>query len=227
MKRFKTIVFIIIFLYNIYLINIKSKGLRNMEITIRNAKKILTKYLQGKNQKKFEHSIRVARTSKMIAEKCNVSVEDSIIAGLLHDIGKGLSRWQILELANRNNIDIYDFELFETHEALHGKISALLFEEEFDNTEIERFKNISHAISYHVAGGEDKMTPLDKILYIADNAEPEKNIEFYQQLSNEDTIDMNKWVKKIIKDKQSRAVQKQRIQNPLIDATLENLDDER
>ena len=198
-----------------------------MEITIRNAKKILTKYLQGKNQKKFEHSIRVARTSKMIAEKCNVSVEDSIIAGLLHDIGKGLSRWQILELANRNNIDIYDFELFETHEALHGKISALLFEEEFDNTEIERFKNISHAISYHVAGGEDKMTPLDKILYIADNAEPEKNIKFYQQLNNEDTIDMNKWVKKIIKDKQSRAVQKQRIQNPLIDATLENLDDER
>lgn len=198
-----------------------------MEITIRNAKKILTKYLQGKNQKKFEHSIRVARTSKMIAEKCNVSVEDSIIAGLLHDIGKGLSRWQILELANRNNIDIYDFELFETHEALHGKISALLFEEEFDNTEIERFKNISHAISYHVAGGEDKMTPLDKILYIADNAEPEKNIEFYQQLSNEETIDMNKWVKKIIKDKQSRAIQKQRIQNPLIDATLENLDDER
>ena len=183
--------------------------------------------MQGKNQKKFEHSIRVARTSKMIAEKCNVSVEDSIIAGLLHDIGKGLSRWQILELANRNNIDIYDFELFETHEALHGKISALLFEEEFDNTEIERFKNISHAISYHVAGGEDKMTPLDKILYIADNAEPEKNIEFYQQLNNEDTIDMNKWVKKIIKDKQSRAVQKQRIQNPLIDATLENLDDER
>ncbi len=198
-----------------------------MEITIQNALEILKKYLQGKNQKKFEHSIRVARTSKMIAEKCNVSVEDSIIAGLLHDIGKGLNRWQALGLITRKNIDIYDFELFETHEALHGKISALLFEEEFDNTEIERFKNISHAISYHVAGGEDKMTPLDKILYIADNAEPEKNIEFYQQLSNEDTIDMNKWVKKIIKDKQSRAVQKQRIQNPLIDATLENLDDER
>lgn len=198
-----------------------------MEITIQNAKKILAKYLQGKNKNKFEHSIRVARTSKMIAEKCNVSVEDSIIAGLLHDIGKGLNRWQALGLITRKNIDIYDFELFETHEALHGKISALLFEEEFDNTEIERFKNISHAISYHVAGGEDKMTPLDKILYIADNAEPEKNIEFYQQLSNEDTIDMNKWVKKIIKDKQSRAVQKQRIQNPLIDATLENLDDER
>lgn len=198
-----------------------------MEITIQNALEILKKYLQGKNQKKFEHSIRVARTSKMIAEKCNVSVEDSIIAGLLHDIGKGLNRWQALGLITRKNIDIYDFELFETHEALHGKISALLFEEEFDNTEIERFKNISHAISYHVAGGEDKMTPLDKILYIADNAEPEKNIEFYQQLSNEDTIDMNKWVKKVIKDKQSRAVQKQRIQNPLIDATLENLDDER
>lgn len=198
-----------------------------MEITIQNALEILKKYLQGKNQKKFEHSIRVARTSKMIAEKCNVSVEDSIIAGLLHDIGKGVNRWQALGLITRKNIDIYDFELFETHEALHGKISALLFEEEFDNTEIERFKNISHAISYHVAGGEDKMTPLDKILYIADNAEPEKNIEFYQQLSNEDTIDMNKWVKKIIKDKQSRAIQKQRIQNPLIDATLENLDDER
>lgn len=198
-----------------------------MEITIQNAKKILAKYLQEKNKKKFEHSIRVAKTSKMLAEKCNVSVEDSIIAGLLHDIGKGLSRWQILELANRNNIDIYDFELFETHEALHGKISALLFEQEFDDTDKKRYSEISHAISYHVAGGEDKMSNLDKILYIADNAEPKKNPEFYQQLSSEENIDINNWVKKIIKDKQNRATQKQRIQNPLIDATLENLDDER
>lgn len=198
-----------------------------MEITIQNAKKILAKYLQGKNKNKFEHSIRVAKTSKMLAEKCNVSVEDSIIAGLLHDIGKGLSRWQTLELANRNNIDIYDFELFETYEALHGKISALLFEQEFDDTDKKRYSEISHAISYHVAGGEDKMSNLDKIIYIADNAEPEKNPEFYQQLSTEENIDINNWVKKIIKDKQNRAIQKQRIQNPLIDATLENLDDER
>lgn len=198
-----------------------------MEITIQNAKKILAKYLQEKNKKKFEHSIRVAKTSKMLAEKCNASAEDSIIAGLLHDIGKGLSRWQILELANRNNIDIYDFELFETHEALHGKISALLFEQEFDDTDKKRYFEISHAISYHVAGGEDKMSNLDKILYIADNAEPKKNPEFYQQLSSEENIDINNWVKKIIKDKQNRATQKQRIQNPLIDATLENLDDER
>ncbi len=198
-----------------------------MEITIQNAKKILAKYLQEKNKKKFEHSIRVAKTSKMLAEKCNASVEDSIIAGLLHDIGKGLSRWQILELANRNNIDIYDFELFETHEALHGKISALLFEQEFDDTDKKRYFEISHAISYHVAGGEDKMSNLDKILYIADNAEPKKNPEFYQQLSSEENIDINNWVRKIIKDKQNRAIQKQRIQNPLIDATLENLDDER
>lgn len=198
-----------------------------MEITIQNAKKILAKYLQEKNKKKFEHSIRVAKTSKMLAKKCNVSVEDSIIAGLLHDIGKGLSRWQILELANRNNIDIYDFELFETHEALHGKISALLFEQEFDDTDKKTYSEISHAISYHVAGGEDKMSNLDKILYIADNAEPKKNPEFYQQLSSEENIDINNWVRKIIKDKQNRATQKQRIQNPLIDATLENLDDER
>ena len=71
------------------------------------------------------------------------------------------------------------------------------------------------------------MSNLDKILYIADNAEPKKNPEFYQQLSSEENIDINNWVRKIIKDKQNRATQKQRIQNPLIDATLENLDDER
>lgn len=198
-----------------------------MEISIENAKKILEKYLKQQDEEKYKHSLRVATVSKILAEKWNVPPEDCIIAGLLHDIGKGLSKQEMLNLCFQNNITMYDFEIFETPKALHGRISALLFEKEFDKKDIERFNSISHAISYHVAGGNEKMSDLDKIIYIADNIEPKKNSRLYKEMLNQETPQMDGWVKNIINIKKQKSKKMNRVYNPLIDATLDALEDER
>lgn len=198
-----------------------------MEINIENAKKILKKYLKEQDEEKYKHSLRVATVSKILAEKWNVPPEDCIISGLLHDIGKGISKQEILNLCFQNNITMYDFEIFETPKALHGRISSFLFEKEFDKTDIERFNSISHAISYHVAGGDEKMSDLDKILYIADNIEPKKNSRLYKEMLSQEKPEMDEWMKKIINIKRKKANQMNRVYNPLIDATLDALEDER
>lgn len=198
-----------------------------MEINIENAKKVLEKYLKKQDEEKYKHSLRVANVSKILAEKCNVPVQDCVIASLLHDIGKGLSKQEALSLCSQNNITMYDFEIFETPKALHGRISAFLFEKEFDKTDIERFDSISHAISYHVAGGDEKMSDLDKILYIADNIEPKKNSRLYKEMLSQEEPQMDEWVKKIINSKKQKSKEMNRVYNPLIDATLDALEDER
>ena len=145
-----------------------------MKITIENAKKVLIKYL-GKNTEKVNHSIRVAEIAKKLAEKCGENVKEAVIAALLHDIGKSMNEQEMLNLCLRKETTVYDFELYGYTIALHGKVGAIIFEQEFDKSiDPIAFDRIKQAISYHVAGGEEHMSKLDKIIYIADNIEAKK-----------------------------------------------------
>lgn len=196
-----------------------------LDITAENAFLILKKYLGEKNQNKYLHSIRVAKTAKMLAEKWGVSKEDAVIVGLLHDIGKSLSSREMLELCVRNGIEMFDFELFGCAVALHGKASSLLFKKEFKEDDSERFNAISDAICSHVAGSED-MSDLGKVVFIADNIEPEKNNDILSRIQSGELNDINECIREIIKDKIKRAQKEQREINPILNATLESIDEE-
>lgn len=200
-----------------------------LDITIENSYKILKKYLETSNPNKFEHSIRVAVTCKMLAKKwCNSDefLETATICGLLHDIGKSMSKEKMLSLCLQKNLPLYDFELFESITALHGKAGALIFESEFDNKDIKKFNAISHAISSHTTGNET-MNLLDKITFIADNIEPQKDKELLELIKYNKTISPNKCIKIIIKKKLKRAKEQDRIPNPLLKCTKKSLGDER
>lgn len=197
-----------------------------LDITIENALTILKKYLEGSNQKKFEHSIRVAKTSKILAKKWNVSTEDAIIAALLHDIGKAFSRRELLALCARNGIELYDFEIFDNLTALHGKVSSLLFEKEFNKNDKEKFEAISNAISSHVAGNEH-MNDLEKVLFIADNIEPDKGNDILLQIQSGKIKDPNECIKRIIKEKIEKSNKKGQELNPMLHATLASIEEER
>lgn len=196
-----------------------------LDITGKNALLVLKKYLEENDRKKFEHSIRVAQIGKMLAEKWNVSKEDTIIACLLHDIGKSLSRMEMLELCTRSGIILYDFEIFDNIGALHGKVGSLLFEKEFDRNDSERFNRISHAISFHIAGDET-ITELDKIVFIADNVEPEKGNDLLSRIQADEFREPNECIIRIIKDKRDRASREERELNPMFDCTLKAIEDE-
>lgn len=200
-----------------------------MEITLRNAKKVLLKYL-GNNKSRYYHSLRVAKLAKLLAEKTNENVEDAIIAALLHDIGKSMSQKEIFELCARNETIMYDFEIYSLPNALHGRAGAIIFEEEFNrNFNPEKFDRIKQAISYHVAGGEEKMSLLDKIIYVADNIEPGKQDRYKQKqeesllykIENNELENIDDCIKIIIEEKKKRAEAENRICNPLVDNILE------
>ena len=200
-----------------------------MKITIENAKKVLIKYL-GKNTEKVNHSIRVAEIAKKLAEKCGENVKEAVIAALLHDIGKSMNEQEMLNLCLRKETTVYDFELYGYTIALHGKVGAIIFEQEFDKSiDPIAFDRIKQAISYHVAGGEEHMSKLDKIIYIADNIEAKKQKRYenknirnlVDKLENNEKIDIDEYVKIIIEEKKKRAKQEGRIVNPLVDNILE------
>ena len=200
-----------------------------MKITIENAKKVLIKYL-GKNTEKVNHSIRVAEIAKKLAEKCGENVKEAVIAALLHDIGKSMNEQEMLNLCLRKETTVYDFELYGYTMALHGKVGAIIFEQEFDKSiDPIAFDRIKQAISYHVAGGEEHMSKLDKIIYIADNIEAKKQKRYENKnirnlvgkLENNEKIDIDEFVKIIIEEKKKRAKQEGRTVNPLVDNILE------
>lgn len=84
-----------------------------LDLNAKNAFRVLAKYLGEKNPTQYEHSIRVAQTSLLLAKRWNVCVEDSVIAALLHDIGKSFSRKGMLSFCARNGLPLYDFEIYD------------------------------------------------------------------------------------------------------------------
>lgn len=197
-----------------------------MKLSSRNAFLVLRTYLKNAKPEKYEHSMRVAAISQFLAQIWGESVTDAIIAAMLHDIGKSMSEQQITSLCMRNNIEVHDFDLLETRMALHGKVSALLFEREFEGNDSERMGKISHAISAHVAGDE-RMNLLDKIIFIADNVESKtEGMELLEQIKAGQIDGPNECVRRIIEQKKERNRQKGLEYIPFLDATLEVLDKE-
>lgn len=190
-----------------------------LELTSENAFLVLKECLEENNSEKFEHSIRVARTSKILAKRWNVSVEDAVIAALLHDIGKSLTREEMLAFASIKELPIYDFEIWDNLAALHGRISAAMFESKFSNIDKNRFNSISHAISSHVAGDE-YMSDLDKIIFVADNIEPDKSNDMLSRIKNGEIDTLDKCIEEIISAKRDKSIKKNRAYNPFLDATF-------
>ncbi len=200
---------------------------RKKKITKENALKVMKKYLKNIDTGRMQHSLRVAQTSKRLAQKWGCSKEDAIIASLLHDIGKSMSKREMLNLCARNEIPLYDFEIFETAKALHAKVGSLIFEEEFSDDDREKFQSISHAISCHVAGDSEPMSLLDKIVFIADNVEPNRNNHFLEQILSNKIKTPDECIRLLIYHKTQKAKNKNLELNPMLNATLETLEEER
>lgn len=200
-----------------------------LDITRENAQIVLEYYLKRMDIKRYEHSNRVAKISEELAKKWNECIDDAYIAGLLHDIGKSLNKREMLSLCAKNKFTIYDFEILENITTLHGKISSLLFESAFRSHPLERFHSISHAISSHVAGTrepeKDTMSALDKIIFVADNIEPERNNDILSSIKCNKITSLDECIKMIIQDKRERALQNHRELNPLLYSTLDSIDE--
>ncbi len=118
---------------------------------------------------RYEHTLGVMYTAGAMAMRYQVDLEKALVAGLLHDCAKCLSSDKKIKLCEKYNITISDSER-RNPGLLHAKLGAYLAYSKYDIEDQE----IIDAITYHTTG-RPEMTLLDKIVYIADYIEPNRN----------------------------------------------------
>lgn len=121
------------------------------------------------DKERFEHTLGVMYTAGALAMRYGADLESALVAGLLHDCAKCLSAEKKIRLCEKYKLKITESEQ-KNPGLLHAKLGAHLAAIKYDieNTEI------TDAIAYHTTG-RPEMTLLDKIVYIADFIEPNRN----------------------------------------------------
>ena len=130
---------------------------------------IKEKVRQSQNDFRFDHTLGVMETAVKLAEKYQADTSKAQIAGLLHDCAKGYSGSEKIELCEKHGLEISEAER-QNPGLLHAKLGAYLAKEEYGIDD----ENILEAIKWHTTG-RPNMTLLDKIIYIADYIEPNRN----------------------------------------------------
>ncbi|SHJ51680.1 bis(5'-nucleosyl)-tetraphosphatase (symmetrical) YqeK [Tepidibacter formicigenes] len=129
-------------------------------------------------KKRLIHSLGVVESAKKLARIYNTDIKKAEIAALLHDCGKCLKKEEVLHYVKKYDILLDEIEKKEL-ELAHGKVGAYLAKNIFKIEDDEIFS----AITYHTTGKKN-MTKLDKIIYLADFIEPNRNYSGVEELRN-------------------------------------------
>ena len=124
-------------------------------------------FVRGRlSRRRFEHSVRVARTAVRMARHFGQDPGDAWLAGLLHDTAREVPDEELLEYARCAGIPVSEEEL-ELPVLLHGKAGARMVAEALPWVSPAAVRGIAH----HIRGGEG-ISELEMIIYIADFMEP-------------------------------------------------------
>lgn len=147
-------------------------------------KKIEKKLRKRLDRERFRHTMGVMYTAAALAMAHQADMEQAMSAGLLHDCAKCVSNEEKLRLCEEYGIPIRDCER-RCPFLLHAKLGAYFAEHEYKVRDPE----VLHAIQVHTTG-EPGMNVLDKIIYIADYIEPNRdvapNLQEIRQMAFED-----------------------------------------
>lgn len=136
------------------------------------------------DKERFRHTLGVMYTAASLAMAHGGNMEQAMYAGLLHDCAKCIPNDQKIQLCLEYNIEITESEKHSPF-LLHAKLGAYLAQEKYGITDSE----ILHAIQVHTTGAPN-MNLLDKIIYIADYIEPNRdkaaNLPVVRRLAFED-----------------------------------------
>ncbi len=113
-------------------------------------------------EKRFNHSLEVAKSARYLAEKYGADKEKAYTAGLLHDIFKDTPTDKQFAYIALNNIPLIKCEV-NAPKLFHAICGAHYIE----HTLGIKDKDIIDAVRYHTTGKEN-MTLFQKVLFIAD-----------------------------------------------------------
>ncbi|MBR6523340.1 MAG: bis(5'-nucleosyl)-tetraphosphatase (symmetrical) YqeK [Clostridia bacterium] len=134
----------------------------------------LKKHISGlMDEERFKHSVGVMELSACLAEIYGIDVKKAQTAGLVHDAAKQLpeaEQFSLLEKAFAGREP--DRIVFNNKKLWHGPAGAMYVKEKFDMDD-----QITSAVFYHTTGKEN-MTLLEKIIFLADCIEVNRDKEF-------------------------------------------------
>lgn len=120
---------------------------------------------------RVKHSLRVAEIAKELAKHYGVDSEKAEVAALLHDCSRFLDPAGMLKKAEDLGLTIDKIQR-KNPKLIHAGLSAHFAKKLFCVTDPE----ILSAIASHTVGN-NRMSKLDKIIYLADHMEPERDFE--------------------------------------------------
>jgi len=162
------------------------------------------------SEHRYNHTISVYKTALELAQIYNVPCEKAAIAALLHDYAKELPSDKKFALCKKFDIALDDITR-KNPDLTHSFLSAELVRVELGINDAE----ILDAITYHTTGRK-KMSKLEKVLYVADMIEP--NREPYPKLENLRTLarkNLDNAVIEGLRQKIEYTVQKKKTVHPL------------
>ncbi len=122
-------------------------------------------------EKRYTHSVYVSHMAVDMAKIFGVDINKAFVAGLVHDCAKAMTYEQMLDTAKKYGY-AFDTVTLSCPGIMHADIGALTAQHEYGIDDRE----ILDAIRYHTVARRD-MTKLDKIIYIADMAEPMRDYD--------------------------------------------------
>lgn len=133
-----------------------------------NREVLLEKIQSVMTDRRFQHVLGVEKTAIVLAEQYGCDVKKASIAALLHDYAKEMSDQVFYDLIAKYELDK---ELLNWNNNIwHGVVGTYKIIEDFALTDEE----VIQAIQRHTVGA-GQMTLLDKVLYVADYIEPNRD----------------------------------------------------
>lgn len=148
---------------------------------------LLVKMQQLLPEKRLKHCLGVEQTAIELAERFGVDREKAGLAGLLHDYAKKLSDEEFLAL-----IDKYDLDPKLKNwgnNVWHGMVGIYKIQEDLRLSDPE----ILRAIEIHTVGSA-QMSDLDKVVYVADYIEPNRDFLGVEEAREIARISLNRAV---------------------------------
>ena len=112
--------------------------------------------------KRYIHSVNMAKQAVHLAEKYGADIEKAQIAGILHDITKEMPIDEQLQLMKKSGIILTDLQMLSPK--LWHSISGACYIKNILGIEDE---DIFNAVRYHTTGRAN-MSLLEKVIFIAD-----------------------------------------------------------
>ena len=161
------------------------------------------------DERRLIHSIGVSRCAVKLAGHYGANMEKAELTGLVHDCAKCLSLEKLMQLGRKYGYEADEISLRSTT-LLHAPIGAYLVGDLFDIKDTE----ILNAIACHTTGKKD-MSLLDKIIYVADYIEEERNYSSMEEIRKYSFVDLNETLFKALDLSIKHVLERGKLLHPL------------